>query len=70
MPRILSSVVGRISKRNVQPVSYNDRLIITDYDDAESVICCNGSFEQTSAKPRIPYGEDHCMQYGHAPEQI
>jgi type IV secretory pathway ATPase VirB11/archaellum biosynthesis ATPase len=36
MARILSSVVGRISKRNIHEVSYNDRLIITDYSDSEN----------------------------------
>ncbi len=36
MPRILSSVAARINKRNVHEVSYNDRLIITDYSDVES----------------------------------
>jgi len=35
MPRILSSVMGRINKRNIHEVSYNDRLIITDYSDSE-----------------------------------
>ncbi|MDR1954371.1 MAG: Flp pilus assembly complex ATPase component TadA, partial [Candidatus Methanoplasma sp.] len=36
MPRILSAVVGRFNRRNVHQVSYNDRLIITDYSDSES----------------------------------
>ncbi|MCL2148934.1 MAG: hypothetical protein FWH47_06320, partial [Methanomassiliicoccaceae archaeon] len=36
MPRIMSAIVGRINKRDVQPVSYNDRLIITDYSDSEN----------------------------------
>lgn len=47
MARILSAVVGRISKRNVQPVSYNDRLIISDYSDAdyESYAAVNTSAE-------------------------
>ena len=36
MPRILSSVRGRINKRNIHEVSYNDRLIITDYSDSEN----------------------------------
>jgi len=36
MPRILSSVVGRLSKRNIHEVSYNDRLIVTDYSDSEN----------------------------------
>ena len=36
MPRILSGVKGRISKRNILEVSYNDRLIITDYSDEEN----------------------------------
>jgi len=36
MPRILSSVIGRINKRNIHEVSYNDRLIITDYSDLEN----------------------------------
>ncbi|MCL1811597.1 MAG: Flp pilus assembly complex ATPase component TadA, partial [Methanomassiliicoccaceae archaeon] len=35
MPRILSGVVGRI-KRNIHEVSYNDRLIVTDYSDREN----------------------------------
>ena len=36
MPRILSAVVGRINRRNIEQVSYNDKLIITDYSDAEN----------------------------------
>ncbi|MCL2317570.1 MAG: type II/IV secretion system ATPase subunit [Methanomassiliicoccaceae archaeon] len=36
MPRILAAVAGRINKRNIHEVSYNDRLIITDYSDAEN----------------------------------
>ena len=36
MPRILAAVAGRLNKRNIHEVSYNDRLIITDYSDAEN----------------------------------
>jgi type IV secretory pathway ATPase VirB11/archaellum biosynthesis ATPase len=36
MPRILSAVVGRLNKRNVHEISYNDRLIVTDYSDTEN----------------------------------
>ncbi|MDR3074503.1 MAG: type II/IV secretion system ATPase subunit [Candidatus Methanoplasma sp.] len=35
MARILSAFVGRLSKRNIQQVSYDDRLIVTDYSDEE-----------------------------------
>jgi Type IV secretory pathway, VirB11 components, and related ATPases involved in archaeal flagella biosynthesis len=35
MARILSALAGRINKRNVEQVSYNDMLIITDYSDEE-----------------------------------
>jgi Type IV secretory pathway, VirB11 components, and related ATPases involved in archaeal flagella biosynthesis len=35
MARILSALTGRINKRNVEQVSYNDMLIVTDYSDEE-----------------------------------
>jgi len=35
MARILSALAGRINKRNVEQVSYNDMLIVTDYSDEE-----------------------------------
>ncbi len=41
MARILSSVIGRISKRGVQPISHNDRLIISDYSDEEDMMYRN-----------------------------
>ena len=53
MPRILSSVKGRINKRNIHEVSYNDRLIIMDYSDPE-----NESFTKRPAEGREPAHED------------
>ncbi|MDR1404360.1 MAG: type II/IV secretion system ATPase subunit [Candidatus Methanoplasma sp.] len=41
MARVLSSFVGRLNKRNIHEVSYNDRLIITDYSDQENNQYCN-----------------------------
>ena len=35
MARIISALTGRLGRRNVHQVSYNDRLIITDYSDEE-----------------------------------
>ena len=52
MARILSSVMGRINKRNIQEVSYNDRLIITDYSDNE-----NDLYSRTAGS-RVPAGPD------------
>ena len=53
MPRILSAVVGRINKRNIHEVSYNDRLIITDYSDTE-----NDSFSKRPTEGGGPGKED------------
>ena len=35
MARIISALTGRLGRRNVHQISYNDRLIITDYSDEE-----------------------------------
>ena len=53
MPRILSAVIGRINKRNIHEVSYNDRLIITDYSDPE-----NESYGKRPADGGVPVYED------------
>ncbi|MCL1978592.1 MAG: Flp pilus assembly complex ATPase component TadA, partial [Methanomassiliicoccaceae archaeon] len=45
MPRILAGVMGRINKRNIHEVSYNDRLIITDYSDMENELYGKRPFE-------------------------
>ncbi|MCL2296581.1 MAG: type II/IV secretion system ATPase subunit [Methanomassiliicoccaceae archaeon] len=58
MPRILSSLVGRISKRNIHEVSYNDRLIITDYSDSE-----NNSFTKRPMEHRGPADADMDTSY-------
>ena len=54
MPRILSSVMGRINKKNIHEVSYNDRLIITDYSDSEN---------EFFSKKRIESGGQACDDY-------
>ena len=58
MPRILPSLVGRISKRNIHEVSYKDRLIITDYSDPE-----NESFAKRPAEYRGQAGADADASY-------
>lgn len=50
MARILSAMIGRINKRNVEQVSYNDRLIITDYSDNE-----NEAFGSVKTSVAIPF---------------
>ncbi|MCL2334001.1 MAG: type II/IV secretion system ATPase subunit [Candidatus Methanoplasma sp.] len=46
MPRILSGVRGRINRRNIEEVSYNDRLIITDYSDVENSMQTRAPFQE------------------------
>ncbi|MCL2032593.1 MAG: type II/IV secretion system ATPase subunit [Methanomassiliicoccaceae archaeon] len=60
MPRILSAIVGRINKKNVHQVSYNDRLIITDYSDSES-----DAFRRRHADIHLPDDDPVCepMEY-------
>ncbi|MDR0309590.1 MAG: type II/IV secretion system ATPase subunit [Candidatus Methanoplasma sp.] len=53
MPRILSGISGRLSRRNIEEVSYNDRLIVTDYSDSE-----NEFYRKGSTDTRRPVCED------------
>ena len=53
MPRILSSLVGRINKRNIDEVSYKDRLIVTDYSDSE-----NETHRKRPVDGQRPHGRD------------
>jgi type IV secretory pathway ATPase VirB11/archaellum biosynthesis ATPase len=56
MARILSGVVGRI-KRNIHEVSYNDRLIVTDYSDSE-----NDRYGKRPVDGKRYSAGDACMQ--------
>ncbi|MCL2295778.1 MAG: type II/IV secretion system ATPase subunit [Methanomassiliicoccaceae archaeon] len=67
MARILSGVVGRISKRNIHEVSYNDRLIVTDYSDTENDLHtrtsdygCSAGWEDTSYADRETAQKCYC----------
>lgn len=52
MARILSAIAGRLNKRNIEQVSYMDRLIVTDYSDSE-----NEAYSRSHASVPEPF---HC----------
>ena len=57
MARILSAITGRLAKNRVEQVSYNDRLIITDYSDNE-IDMYNRRKVQDAGFKAEPYGFD------------
>ncbi|MDR3206013.1 MAG: type II/IV secretion system ATPase subunit, partial [Candidatus Methanoplasma sp.] len=47
MPRILAAISDVLSRRSVTPVSYNDRLIVSEYGDAEVASAFNNPLSRT-----------------------